>query len=97
VYISIIGAVKPTATEHLACVPFWMFQEDESSIITASEIESWVEKVEACGANAKYTSCSSENGDILLHISFENPEIYAWLLRQSQKSAASSAKYWTLY
>ncbi len=91
-FISVFGMVKPTKTENLANVPCWIFQSETNPAISVTEIESWTEQVRSQGGNARYTIYPS---DIPMShgLTFNNPEIYAWLWQQTK----SGIRYWETY
>ncbi|RJP23655.1 MAG: hypothetical protein C4527_19935 [Candidatus Omnitrophota bacterium] len=95
-FISIIAAIKPAGTENLADIPFWVFQEEANTTVTITEIESMLDQVRAHGGNVKCTTYPPEIEDILAP-TFNNPEIYAWLLQQNKRSSASGLTYWEMY
>lgn len=72
--------------EALKILPIWAFHGAKDTTVRLSESERMVEAVKRAGGNAKLTVYPNAGHDSWTE-SYNNPELYEWLLGQSRTSA----------
>jgi predicted peptidase len=89
-YSDLFAALAPVCgggivlqAEKLKDIPIWAFHGEEDEVVPVRESERMVEAVNAAGGKAKLTTYPGVMHDSWT-ITYENPELYEWLLDQSR-------------
>ena len=84
--VPICGGGMYWNASRLKDVPVWAFHGAKDPTVLCRESEIMVEKVNKHGGNAKLT-VYPENGHDAWTDTYSNPEVYAWMLAQTKRSA----------
>jgi len=68
-------------------VPAWVFHGKKDSVVPCARSEEMVAALRKCGGNVKFTVYPKADHDSWT-VTYENPELFRWLLRQRKKSAS---------
>lgn len=87
--VPICGGGMYWNASRLKDVPIWAFHGAKDTVVLCRESEIMVEKVNKHGGNAKLT-IYPENAHDAWTDTYSNPEVYAWMLSQTKRSAESA-------
>lgn len=79
--VPICGAWMPEAASRIAKLPVWTFHGEEDFNILIKHTEQVVEALQNMGNNARFTRYPGVGHDSWTQ-TYDNPEVYAWLLEQ---------------
>jgi len=80
--IPICGWGDPFAVCMMGKLPVWAFHGAKDQVVPLSASEELVERLKSCGGDVKFTVYPEANHDSWTE-TYNNPEIYEWLLNQS--------------
>lgn len=80
--IPICGWGDPFAVCMMGKLPVWAFHGAKDQVVPVSASEELVERLKSCGGDVKLTVYPEANHDSWTE-TYNNPEIYEWLLNQS--------------
>ncbi|MDH7604155.1 MAG: prolyl oligopeptidase family serine peptidase [Melioribacter sp.] len=80
--IPICGWGDPFAVCMIGKLPVWAFHGAKDQVVPVSASEELVERLKSCGGDVKFTVYPEANHDSWTE-TYNNPEIYEWLLNQS--------------
>ncbi|MEG8989695.1 prolyl oligopeptidase family serine peptidase [Ignavibacteria bacterium 4148-Me] len=80
--IPICGWGDPFAVCMMGKLPVWAFHGAKDQVVPVSASEELVERLKSCGGDVKFTVYPEANHDSWTE-TYNNPEIYEWLLNQS--------------
>ena len=90
--VAISGGATPSGMCALEHLPIWVFHGARDDVIKLDRSEELVARLERCGANVKFTVYDDAGHDAWTR-TYENPELYEWLLRQ-RRGAATAGRWW---
>jgi predicted peptidase len=79
--VPICGGGNPDQVCRIAHVPVWAFHGALDDVVPRQYSDEMVEALRACGGNVRYTVYPHAGHDSWTE-TYENPELYAWLLAQ---------------
>ncbi len=82
--IPICGGGQPFTAGKLKSVPVWAFHGAKDGTVALSQSENMVEALKRAGGDAKLT-VYPEAGHDSWTVTYENPEVYEWLLQHTRK------------
>ncbi len=80
--IPICGWGDPFAAAMMGKLPVWVFHGAKDTVVPISSSEAMVESIKRAGGDVKFTVYPEANHDSWTE-TYNNPEIYKWLLSQS--------------
>jgi predicted peptidase len=83
--VPICGGGDPEKAKLIADVPIWVFHGKKDSVVPFSNSEKMVEALKKRGGDPKFTAYSDADHDSWTE-TYNNPELYEWLLKQKRKS-----------
>ena len=83
--VPICGGGDPEKAKLIADVPIWVFHGKKDSVVPFSNSEKMVEALKKRGGDPKFTAYPDADHDSWTE-SYNNPELYEWLLKQKRKS-----------
>jgi predicted esterase len=90
--VAISGGATPSGMCALKHLPIWVFHGAKDDVIKLDRSEELVTRLECCGANVKFTVYDDAGHDAWTR-TYENPELYEWLLRQ-RRDAERVGTWW---
>ena len=81
--VPVSGGGLPDYVKRIKAVPVWAFHGARDQAIPLSRSVAMVEALQAAGGNVKLTVYSEAKHDAWTP-TYDNPELYAWLLKQSR-------------
>jgi predicted peptidase len=81
--VPISGGGKTADAKKLAALPIWVFHGAKDSIVPVQRSREMVEAIRAAGGNVKYTEYPEAKHDCWTE-TYDNPELYKWLLAQKR-------------
>jgi predicted peptidase len=75
------GRADPSHAGPLVGMPIWVFHGQADQVVPLEYSQAMVAAVEAAGGNAKLTVYPNR-GHGICEVTYENPELYDWLLAQ---------------
>jgi predicted peptidase len=72
----------------LKSVPIWAFHGERDPYVPVEAAQDLIDALIACGGNAQITLSSEMKNDVPLKV-YEDPNLYEWLLEQSQEQNLS--------
>jgi predicted peptidase len=82
--VPICGGGDTAAAEKIKHVPLWVFHGDEDTAVPFKLSQEMVDALEAAGGNVKFTVYEGVGHDSWTQ-TYDNPEVYEWLLEQKRK------------
>ena len=79
----------PDKVRVLRHVPVWAFHGAKDPVVPVRESQVMVQALEACGGQVRLTVYPDVEHDSWTR-TYENPELYAWLLRQRRQGSAAT-------
>jgi predicted peptidase len=83
--VPICGGGDPEKTKLYADVPIWVFHGEKDSVVPFSNSEKMVDALKKHGGEPKFTAYPDADHDSWTE-TYNNPELYEWLLKQKRKS-----------
>jgi predicted peptidase len=84
------GSGDPAEAKKLARLPIWVFQGAKDPVVSFDRAQAMVDAVKAAGGNIKFTIYPDAGHDVWTS-TYANPELYAWLLKQTRRERRGSA------
>jgi len=81
----ICGGGSPFLADRIKHLPVWVFHGEKDSVVPLARSAEMVAALRHCGGNVKFTAYPKANHDSWT-VTYDNPELYRWLLRHKQKS-----------
>lgn len=81
--VPICGGGDPSTTEKFAKIPCWVFHGAKDNAVPLKRSDEMVEALKKAGGNPKYTVYPEAGHDSWTE-SYNNPELYQWLLEQKR-------------
>jgi predicted peptidase len=81
--VPVSGVGNPTDATKLAALPIWVFHGGKDTIISVEYSRKMVAAIKAAGGNVKYTEYPEAHHNIWAR-TYDNPELYKWLLAQKR-------------
>ena len=81
--VPICGRGNPADATKLAALPIWVFHGAKDGTVPVQRSRNMVEAVRAAGGNVKFTEYPEAKHDCWTE-SYNNPELYKWLLAQKR-------------
>lgn len=82
--VPICGGGEPFTTKLYAKTPVWVFHGAKDPVVKLDRSDSMVEALKKNGADVKYTVYPEAGHDSWTE-SYDNPELYEWMLKQKRK------------
>lgn len=82
--VPICGRADPSTAEKIKHLPTWVFHGAKDSAVSVEQSEKMVEALKKVGGMPKYTLYPEAGHDSWTE-SYNNPELYKWLLEQKKK------------
>lgn len=82
--VPICGRADPSTAEKIKHIPTWVFHGAKDSAVSVEQSEKMVAALKQAGAEPKYTLYPEAGHDSWTE-SYNNPELYKWLLEQKKK------------
>ena len=73
------------AAARIKHLPVWVFHGKKDSVVSHTRSAEMVAALRQCGGNVKFTTYPNADHDSWT-VTYENPELYRWLLRHKRKS-----------
>ena len=73
------------AVPRIKHLPVWVFHGKQDKVVPCERSEEMVAALRQCGGNVKFTVYPKANHDSWT-VTYENPELYRWLLRHKRKT-----------
>jgi predicted peptidase len=89
--VPIAGGGDPSTAEALRSLPTWAFHGDQDNVVPASKTQGMVDALTALGAPIKLTLYPGVGHDSWTQ-TYENPELYDWILGQRRGSTDASER-----
>jgi len=80
----ICGGGEPFAAETMSHIPTWVFHGAQDEVVPLKRSQEMVDALEAAAADVKFTIYPEANHDSWTE-TYDNPELYEWLLKQRRK------------
>jgi len=81
--VPICGAGDPAKAAAIKDIPTWVFHGAKDTTVKPIKSEEMVNAIKAAGGNPKFTLYPDAGHDSWT-VTYDNPELYAWLLKQSR-------------
>src|ERR1035437_4774430 len=78
------GSGNPADAPKLTQLPIWVFQGAKDPVVRLARAQEMVAAVKAAGGNVKFTVYPDAGHDVWTR-SYDDPELYQWLLQQKRK------------
>ena len=89
--VPICGRGNPFIAGWIKHLPTWVFHGDADSVVQVENSRKMVEALKEAGNPVRYTEYPGVGHDSWTE-TYDNPELYGWLLKQERKENTSSAK-----
>jgi predicted peptidase len=83
----ICGGGDPMTARRIAAIPIWVFHGAKDTAVSLERSEQMVEALKKKGGNVKFTVYPEAGHDCWTE-TYENPELYSWLLEQKLAAPA---------
>ncbi len=80
----VCGGGEPFAAEVMAHIPAWVFHGAKDDVVPLKRSQEMVDALEAAGADVKFTIYPEAKHDSWTE-TYDNPDLYEWLLKQRRK------------
>ena len=80
----VCGRGDPADAKQLARVPIWVFHGAKDPVVRLASDQAMVEAIKAAGGNVKFTVYPEAGHDAWTE-TYNNPELYQWLLQQKRR------------
>ncbi len=84
------GGGQPVTACPMKDIPTWVFHGDRDEQVPLRRSQEMVDAIKKCGGNPKFTILKGMPHDI--HRSYNNPELYEWMLGHSKNGPVEVAK-----
>ncbi|MDQ1316890.1 MAG: hypothetical protein QG588_539, partial [Candidatus Poribacteria bacterium] len=81
--VPICGGGDPKNISAIKNIPTWVFHGAKDSVVKLEESEKMVNALKECGGNVQFTVYPEADHDSWT-ATYDNPELYKWLLQQSK-------------
>jgi predicted peptidase len=81
--VPICGGGNPADAKKLAALPIWVFHGSKDPTVPVQRSREMVEAIQAAGGNVKFTEYPEAKHDCWTE-TYDNPELYKWLLAQKR-------------
>jgi len=81
--VPVCGSGNPAEADKLIHLPIWVFQGAKDPVVHLERAQAMVDAVKAAGGNVKFTVYPDAGHDAWTQ-AYNDPELYAWLLRQKR-------------
>jgi predicted peptidase len=81
--VPICGGGNPADAKKLAALPIWVFHGAKDPTVPVQRSREMVEAIQAAGGNVKFTEYPEAKHDCWTE-TYDNPELYKWLLAQKR-------------
>jgi len=88
--VMICGGGDPTHAARLQDTPIWLFHGDKDTVVPASRSQAIADALKAADGNVRFTVYSGVGHDSWTD-TYNNPEVYQWMLAQRRSSAEPQA------
>jgi len=84
--VPICGGGDPSKAAAIKDIPTWVFHGAKDRAVPIKKSEEMVEAIKAAGGDPRFT-VYPEAGHDSWTVSYDNPELYEWILKQARKKA----------
>ncbi len=81
--VPICGRADPSTAEKIKQIPTWVFHGAKDTAVSLQQSEKMVAALKAAGSEPKYTVYPDAGHDSWT-VTYDNPELYEWLLKQGK-------------
>lgn len=82
--VPVCGRGDPADARNLARLPIWVFQGAKDPVVRIGSAQAMVEAIKTAGGNVKFTIYPEAGHDAWTE-TYDNPELYQWLLEQKRR------------